>query len=238
MLVSRFLTLTLLAVIGFHAHAGMIVNGDFSDPIPLAGFVATGSDVGEPIGEFAQLDIGGGSSRALNQTFDIASGATSLSFDFAFSTTATIATAPLLPDSFSASVVTTTDGETLDVLVVDLFGAIPDPSEGFEAFFGVELIDVAIDPSVTIPGYIGLGATEFSGRVTFSLPPQVRDEEATITFRLLDNDIAAHLSRAAVDNITVESGTGVVPEPTSIAAWGAILCSGLLIRRRRDRVSR
>jgi len=126
----------------------IITNGDFSDSVDLAGFLATGTIISEPTGDFAQLETDGSFQRTLEQTYTIPSLPTRFSFDFAFSTEGT----PTLgfPDSFASSKLTTVDGDFLDILVVDAVGIVPDPSDGIEWLTGATPIDVVYDPSVTI----------------------------------------------------------------------------------------
>lgn len=224
--VIRFFALAIVATVGVNAHAGVIVNGDFSDPTDLAGFTVTGQTVTETDG-FARFEIGDGVLRTLEQTFVIPLGATALSFDYAFSTTATAALHPSSPDSFAVSLETTIDGELLDIFVVDYGGPIPDPSDGDEIMNMVEAIDVQ---SVSRPfdGFVGFtGGTTYTGRVTVFFPTQVLGEEATLYFDLGNFDGNAFDSIAAVDNITI------IPEPTSFAIWALLVLAPCSTHRRR-----
>jgi hypothetical protein len=233
MFVFRFSTLILVAMIGVQARAGVIVNGDFSDTTDLAGFTATGAIIGEPTGNFAQLETDGLFVRTLEQTFVIPTDATTLSFDFQFSTTAILASPPFAPDSFSASVITTIEREYLDIFVVDVLGPLPDPSDGIESATGAEAISVLLDPSVSIPGFVGFaGGTTDGGRVALTLPSQVLGEEATLYFDLFDNN-STFSSLAAVDNISITATDAVIPEPASFAIWGLLLTTASMRRRRR-----
>nr|WP_143548357.1 hypothetical protein [Rhodopirellula sp. SM50] len=234
MMAFRLSVLALFALSGVQASAGVIVNGDFSDSTPLAGFTATGTIAGEPAGGFAQLETDGSPLRTLEQTFVIPVGATSLSFDYQFSTEAILGSPPSGPDSFAASLITTIDGEFLDLFVVDLLGAIPDPSDGIESITGALPISVSLDPGVTIPGFSGFASgTTSGGRVTLSFPTTVLGEESTLYFDLLDNDGLAFSSIAAIDNVTVSSASGVIPEPTSFAVWGLLMMTNSMRRRRK-----
>ena len=69
--------------------ATIIVNGDFSDPVDLAGFTEGGTSISEPTGDFIQLQADGTYGRWLEQTFMVPILPTLLSFDFAFSTSGT-----------------------------------------------------------------------------------------------------------------------------------------------------
>jgi len=215
-------------------HAGPITNGDFSDAVDLAGYTATGAVVGEPTGEFGQLETDGDFLRTLEQTFKIPSVPSTLTFDFAFSTEATSSSA-FFVDAFAASVITTLDGDFLDILVVDLFGPLPDPSDGIEGFTGAVPIDVDYDPSVTITGFVpfSAGAT-YTGRVSMMLPSVVLGEEATIYFDLFDEFDAAN-SIAAIDNIAIEPKIVAVPEPSTLVLLGIGGGALLVMARRKKR---
>ena len=200
------LTITLIAQMIFIcsgiATANTLVNGDFSDPVDLAGFTATGTDVREPTSDFAQLETDGTFMRTLEQTYTTPSVPTLLSFDFAFSTDMTIASG-FFPDSFVSSELTLADGEYLDIMVADAYGVWEDPSDGIEFFTGATPIDVTYDPSVTIPGFTPLGGITFSGRISLWLPDSVLGEQATLYFDLFD-ELDGSKTIAAVDNISVE----------------------------------
>lgn len=216
------------------AFAGPIVNGDFSDPTDLFGYDVTGTVVSEPTGEFGQLATDGAFLRTLEQTFTIPSDSSILSFDFEFSTE--LGASGFFVDSFAGSSLTTIDGDFLDILVVDAFGAIPDPSDGIEFLTGALPIDVDYDPTITIPGFTPFpGGTTISGRVSLLLPSDVLGEEATLYFDLFDEfDGAA--SRVAIDNISIQPNTTAVPEPSSfllLTIGGGVLIVGA--RRRNQR---
>ena len=146
------MTLVLAAQV---AHESAVVsNGDFSDPSDLAGFTATGDIMCEPTGEFGQLETDGSFIRTLEQTINIPAVPSTLSFDFAFSTEGDPSIG-VFPDSFAVSLITTLDGDFLDILVVDAFGVFPDPSDGIEGITGATPIDVSYDSTVGIPGFGG-----------------------------------------------------------------------------------
>jgi hypothetical protein len=207
------------------SHANLI-NGDFSDSKDLAGFVATGTIISEPTGEFALLETDSTSLRTLEQTFTIPSLPTYLSFDFAFSTLQDSSNNNLdtYPDSFFASLCTFNDNpaneDYLEIFVVDANEPLPDPSDGIESITGAVPIDVEFNPSVTISGFEPfVDGITFYGRISLSLPDVVLGEEATVYFDLMDQD-DGHKSKAAIDNINISP----VPEPSTIF----LLCTGLL----------
>jgi hypothetical protein len=165
--------------------------------------------------------------RTLEQTFILPATASTLSFDFAFSTDAT-SSGVLFPDSFAASVLTA-GGEFLDILVVDLLGVVPDPSDGIEGIIGAMPIDVAIDDTVTIPGFIPFAAgTSYSGRIDVLLPSAVLGQNATVFFDLFDEFDGAS-TIAAVDNV----GTRAIPAPGAFGLVLAGLIATISVRRRR-----
>lgn len=137
---------------------------------------------------------------------------------------------PGFPDSFAASVITAT-GDFLDLLVVDLFGAVADPSDGIEFITGALPIDVTLDPAVTIPDFLPFtSGTSFSGRVSLMLPAAVLGQDATLYFDLFDElDGAATI--AAVDNVAV-APANAVPTPATL---GLMLIGLAAVYRRRDR---
>jgi hypothetical protein len=198
--------------------APIIINGDFSDPVDLAGFTATGAVISEPTGHFVQLETDGTFPRTIEQTFAIPNLPILFSFDFAFSTEATVPVTGF-PDSFSAGITTTLDGDFLDILVVDVYGVWEDPSEGIEDLTGATPIDVAYDPSVTMAGFVPFGGTTFYGRTSLWLPNEVLGEEATLYFDLFD-ELDGFKTIAAVDNISAAP----IPEPGTLM----LLAAGLL----------
>lgn len=220
-------TVMLLVFLAGNATAEFIVNGDFSDPTPLAGYDVFGTVIGEPTGEFGQLETEGSFIRTLSQTFTTPASPSVLTFDFAFSTNATPFS---IPDSFAASHITTADGEFLDILVVDFFGPIPDPSDGIEFLTGAVPIDVSFDETVTIAGFTPFaGGTTYSGRITLDLPAIVLGEEATLFFDLFDElDVADTI--AALDNISLTTQATPIPEPMSVVVWLMIGGMGIVVR--------
>ncbi|WP_182866472.1 hypothetical protein [Stieleria mannarensis] len=221
-----------LAFAGVEATAGVIVNGDFSSPVALQGYSPGGSVTQRSPGNFAQFDDVG----VLKQTFTIPGGGSSLTFDFAFSTTATTPIGPTFDDALAAELTTSPGTDVLDLFVVDVSGVTKDPLDGMESFFPkVVPIDVDFDPSISIAGFQGkTGGTDFSGRISLSLPSEVLGEAATITFRLLDND--GFDTVAAIDNFSVVSSNTPIPEPSSHAVWMVMAAGGLSRRRKRARV--
>ena len=191
--------------------AGPIINGDFSDPIVLAGFLPTGDIISEPTGEFAQLETDGSFARTLEQTFSIPAIHSLFSFDFAFTTEGTPPIAGF-PDSFAVSILTVA-GDFLDILVVDALGVVTDPSDGIELITGALPIQVGLDPSVGIPGFIALGGTTFSGRITLPFENSVLGQNATVFVDLFD-EADGFATRAAVDNFLIVQQS--VPEPATL----------------------
>lgn len=215
-----------LCALSVSASAGTIVNGGFDDPAPLAGFTATGTTVSEPTGEFAQLATDGTFVRTLEQTFVVPPGPTTLSFDFAFSTAATT---PIVgfPDSFAVSLLTTLDGDFLDIMVVDAVGVVVDPSDGIEFLTGAVPIDVELDPGVSIAGFVPfVGGTTFSGRISVALPGTVLSEEATLYFDLFDEGDGFE-TIAAVDNVEMVAREVPEPPPLALAMLGLAAWLGL-----------
>jgi hypothetical protein len=212
------------------AHA-LPLNGDFADSLDLADWTATGADVGEPTGDFAQLDTNGDFQRTLEQTFSLPSGASILSFDFAFSNDATQVPGGVFPNVFT--VFLDGLGGTLDILAVDLLGATPDLSDGNELSLGVLPIDVTLDPAVTIPGFIPIaGGASYSGRVSLLLPAAVLGQDATLYFDLYDYGYGAS-TIAAVDNVTIEPANAV-PVPATFGLLLIGLAATSAIRRKQS----
>lgn len=213
--VQRGLAGAMAVVIGIYGSPSLAVplsNGDFSDPVPLAGYTATGTVIGEPTGEFGLLETDGTFQRTLEQTFSVPASASTLAFDFAFSTTG-IPPTGAIPDSFAVSVISAL-GDFLDILVVDLLGVVPDPSDGIEIITGATPIDVAFDSSISIVGFpVGIGTT-FSGRISLGLPSAVLGQDVTLFFDLFDQIDDAN-TIAGVDNISLR--TRAVPEPATLA---------------------
>ena len=230
MFTIRYCLSLVLALTSLDVVAGVIVNGDFSNAVALNGFTSSGS-VSEPSpGDFAQFETSG----VLKQGFDIPFGTSTLSFDFAFSTTALSGTFSGFDDSFAAELTTSPDADVLDIFVVDVSGVRKDPLNGFEPFFpGLVPIDVNYDPSISIPGFLEKpGGTDFSGRISLSLPSEVLGESATITFRLLNND-SGFDSIAAIDNLAVTTTVATIPEPTTLTIWLCFTAPNLLFLRRK-----
>ncbi|QEF96256.1 hypothetical protein Mal15_02830 [Stieleria maiorica] len=221
-----------LAFAGVEATAGVIVNGDFSSPVALQGYSSGGSVTQPSPGDFAQFDDVG----VLTQTFTIPGGGSSLSFDFAFSTTTPIGS--IFGDTFAAELTTSPDADVLDLFFVDVSGVTKDPLDGMEGLFpNVVPIDVDFDPSISIAGFPSKpGGTDFSGRISLLLPSEVLAESATITFRLFDSGPAFE-TVAAIDNFSVVSSNTPIPEPASLAVWIVMAAGGLARRRKRVRAS-
>jgi hypothetical protein len=192
-----------------------VINGDFSDSVDLAGWMASGNVVGEPTGDFAQLETDGiDPVRTLEQTVTIPAAPSTVTFDFAFSTDGTSVPGGIFPDSFAVSLITTV-GDFLDILVVDLLGVLPDPSDGIEWITGALPIDVDLDPAVTIPGFSPVaGGTSYSGRINLALPASVRGQAATLYFDLYDEPDGAS-TIAAVDNVSVDPAN-TIPVPATL----------------------
>ena len=146
---ARWVALSLAALAHSSAWAGPIFNGDFAAVTVLSGYTVTGSAISEPTGAFAQLDSDGSFTRTLAQTFSIPATGSIFSFEFAFSTEGVVPIAGL-PDSFAVSIQTIA-GDLLDILVVDAFGVVPDPSDGIEVVTGATPISVTFDSSIGTP---------------------------------------------------------------------------------------
>jgi len=227
--ISALLATTLLAS-PLTAGAVALVNGDFSDTPDLAGWTATGTVVREPTGGFAQLETDTTFQWTLEQGFLVVGQHYRLSFDFAFSTEAAAPPGAGVPDAFTVSI-TTANGDWLDILAADVAGAVPDPSDGNEAANNAVPIEVGLDPTPTIPDFVGFpGGAAFHGRVSLVLPDLVLGQNATLFFDLFDYaDGAATL--AAVDNVTLEPADNV-PLPPTLALLAAALLAVPLARRR------
>ncbi len=219
---------------GGGALAVPIVNGDFADGTPLAGWTASDAAVTEPTGDFAQITADDDTQHGLEQSFTLLSVPAVLSFDFAFST-ATTGPAVAFPDAFAAQVVIAT-GALLDILVVDLNGAVPDPLHGDEAANGALPIDVALDPTVTIPGFTPFaGGTLYAGRVRMTLPAAALGQEATLYFDLYGQADGA-ATRVALDNLSQDPASApVAPTPALLLAG---IAAAALSRRRNRPMSR
>ena len=146
----------------------IIINGDFSHSEDLFGYIPTGNIVSEPTGEFAQLETDGDLPRTLEQTFILPTTNMLFYFDFAFSTEGTGFVAGF-PDSFAVSIITSIDKDFLDIFVVDLYRALPDPSHGRESLAYAKPIGVSYNTGYTIDGFTPFaGGTTITGR---QLPP-------------------------------------------------------------------
>ena len=97
MFTLRCLWVLAFVIVAIRSDAGVITNGTFEDPTDLTGFSVVGEDffgdpisagtVTEPNGAFAQLQNDTATFLLqLQQTFVVPTGASTLSFDFAFST--------------------------------------------------------------------------------------------------------------------------------------------------------
>jgi hypothetical protein len=204
--------LTLLLAPILPCVAASITNGDFSDPSDLAGWTSTGAVVGEPTGDFAQLETNGDFQRTLKQTFTLPGDASVLSFEFAFSIDTTSVPGASFPNSFTAYLESL--GGALDIFFVDRDGAVPDPLDGNELTFGVLPIDVDLDPGITILGFVPVvGGTYYSGHISLPLPTAVLGQDATLYFDLYDEDYGGY-SVAAVDNVSVDPAA--VPAPATL----------------------
>jgi len=213
------------------AWAVPLLNGDFSDSPDLSGWTATGEVVREPTNAFAQLETDGTTFlRTLEQSFLVVGEPYRLSFDFAFSTQAASPPGAGVPDIFTVSIVTA-GGDYLDIFAADVFGAVPDPSDGNEAANNAVPIDVGFDPTLTITDFVPFsGGTTWTGRISLILPDLVLGQDATLFFDLFDwADGAATI--AAVDNVTLEPASGV-PLPPTLLLFTAGLLAAPLARRR------
>jgi hypothetical protein len=85
-------------------HAGAIVNGDFSDPVDLAGWTSTGTRIAAPTGGFAQRETDSSFQRMLEHSLALPSAPLILGVDFAVSTKA-LAPGPGYLDSFAVSMI-------------------------------------------------------------------------------------------------------------------------------------
>ena len=220
--------LCLAAVCGNSVWALPIVNGDFADNTVLNGYIATGSAISEPGGQFAQLDTDGTFTRTLAQHFSIPVIGSSFSFDFAFSTEGVPPFAGFA-DSLAVSIQTLA-GDLLDILVVDALGAVADPSDGIETVTGATPITVSLDPSIGIAGYVPLSGAGFAGHVNLRFPNAVLGQGATLFVDLFDQG-DGFASRGAVDNFSVTALT--VAEPSSLTLLALGLVGGVRAVRRR-----
>jgi hypothetical protein len=218
----------------------LVVNGDFADSTDLAGWTATGDIVGEPTGAFAQLETDGTPPtdgtylRTLEQTFLLPAAPARLFFDFAFSTSilsgADVLTDIFFPDSFAVSLVTTDLVYFVDILVVDVYGAVPDPSDGIETDVGALPIAVGLDPRITIAGFAPFtDGFSTSGHVDLWLPAAIRDREVTLYFDLFEKPDGAN-TRAAIDNVAVAAMAVPAPATLSLVLLG-LAAAGVARRR-------
>jgi hypothetical protein len=216
-----------------HAQAGPLVNGDFAAANDLAGWTPTGNLVSEPTGAFAQLETNGAFQRTLEQSFTLPVTPARLVFDFAFSTSIADASAVpprTPPDSFTVSLWTTVGNYFLDILVADVGGAAPDPSDGMEGTTGALPIDVGFDTGITIPGFTPFaGGFSTGGRINLLLPAVVRGLEGTLYFDLFDQSDGA-TTRVALDNISVEP-VSTVPAPATLGLMLIGLAAARAVRR-------
>ncbi len=152
---SRASTLfaTVLILSPATAGAATLVNGNFSDAQDFAGWQPTGDVLREPGGAFGQLETDGTFQRTLQQGFLVVGHHYRLSFDFAFSTQATTPPGAGVADALAVSIVTA-GGDYLDILAADVVGAVPDPSDGNEAANNAVPIQVGLDPTVTLSGFL------------------------------------------------------------------------------------
>lgn len=223
----------------FHsAEAGPIVNGDFADPVDLAGWTPTlGASIGEPTGAFAQLETDGHWPSTLEQTVTLPTAPAQLVFDFAFSTSLpalNVIPPGVFPDSLAVALVTSL-GDWLDILIVDASGVISDPSDGIEALTGALPITVEEDLSITIPGFVPFsGGIDFSGRIRLLLPAAVRGQDATLYFDLYDEPDEA-MTWVAIDNIAIEPVAVPAPATLGLMLIGLV---GVSVTRRRNLRSR
>lgn len=234
---SRACTLfaTVLILSPAAAGAATIVNGDFSDAQDFAGWQPTGDVLHEPGGAFGQLETDGTFQRTLQQGFLVVGHHYRLSFDFAFSTQATTPPGAGVADAFAVSIVTA-GGDYLDILAADVVGAVPDPSDGNEAANNAVPIQVGLDPSVTISGFLPfVGGAAYTGRITLDLPDLVLGQDATLFFDLFDYPDGSS-TIAAVDNVTLEPFADL-PLPTTVALLLPGLLAAPLVRRRSPSVT-
>ncbi|WP_220498080.1 hypothetical protein [Stieleria mannarensis] len=242
-----------LVTVAIRSDAGVITNGTFDDATDLAGFTVVGEDfffapisagtVSEPGGSFAQLQNDNATFLLqLQQEFTVPSVASTLSFDFAFSTEGSPSTVGPVIDAFSVNLKSRSGlDDLLDILVVDaVVGVKIDPADGSE-IPPKRAIDVSLESVAFDPGFSGFtGGTDFFGRVSVDLPSEVLGDEVTLSFNLIDVDGPGGFGLpdpfatiAAVDNITLTSSSSVIPEPASVATWSLMLLGTTLRRRRR-----
>ncbi len=234
-------TFLLLLGVTTAASAVPVINGDFETG-DLTGYFTEDDaydpnpDIGvslDPItgNHFASIDTSHASyANTLGQDLTLPGAPAVLSFDFGFATAddGSFDAGAGFPDSFAVGL-TTAGGAWLDILVVDLLGPLPDPSDGIEGLTGATPIDVVFDPSVSIPGFApGSGATAYGGAISVSLPASVLGEGATLAFDLFDEEDGAR-TVAAVDNIAIAAGqppSPAVPEPATGVLLGVGLVAG------------
>ena len=177
---ALIVALGLCLVINNFAEAIPFVNGDFETG-DLTGYF-TEDDIGDPNSDitvdddpgtgnhFASITPTGASwFNTLGQEFLVPSTPGTLSFDFAFSTQGSPDTVTGFPDSFAVSLLTFSDNDFLDILVVDTYGVLTDPSFGGWS--------IGYDSSVSIPGFVPFNqGTTFFGQLNLSIPGFVLGE--------------------------------------------------------------
>ncbi|TWU28999.1 hypothetical protein [Novipirellula artificiosorum] len=229
---SFLIAIAVLACMAPTASAGLM-NGDFSD--------ATGSPFAawttDPFFNAAPTD-GGGFARfqvtdflidpsdlsspldevQLQQTFVVPNDATTLSFEFLFSSAAGGSSDPFAAfDAFQA---------TLYDSLFDPINPIDPFLPGFYSFDSSGFEDKAAGVTVeNLPGGMRRVSLDIS-----SLGLQ----EVTIDFQLLGDDDEL-ISTVDLDNVIVSQESGVVPEPISIAIWAVTGVAALPFCRRRRR---
>jgi hypothetical protein len=221
-------TAALLAALTAAPAVASILNGDFSDPTELAGFVATGTVVDEPTGDFAQLQTDDTGLRSLEQSFTVPAGGGILAFDFSFSADGGPPQLGQFSDSFFVSLLTATD--LLDILVVDFLGVLPDPSDPLQS----PAIDVGFVAGSPIAGFVpfaNAGSATFGGSVSVVLPSAVLGVDATVFFELEGDTADGFTTRAAIDNVRISAAS--VSEPGTLALFALGALGAAALRRRR-----